>query len=314
MKHLKLSAVAALSAAFFIAAVSCRSESVHDAVEPVLEVDLQGEPVGLEHYRRWSDHIGQSGEPVGEQAFENIAALGFKRVVSVDGAAPNVESARKWGLQYVHVPIGYDGITEQQALEIVKAVQSSDGPVLVHCHHGLHRGPAAAMIARIGCEGLVPIEAVEAMKLSGTSPKYKGLYRDVQNFVAPSAEALAQVSSELPESRAPKGLIASMSYIDRRWDFVLAGKEAKWGPLADHADIDVAHEIGMIENTLRTLVADEEKKAAPDPKFRDMMRECLAASQELEAAVRAQEAAKADGSFARLKNACDACHAEYRNN
>jgi cytochrome c556 len=39
-----------------------------------------------------------------------------------------------------------------------------------------------------------------------------------------------------------------------------------------------------------------------------------AATSELEGAVSSKDGAKADAAYAKLKTACDACHAEYRNN
>lgn len=278
---------------------------------PQLATDATGEPVGLEHFKKWSDELAQGGEPVGERALENLAALGFKTVISVDGAAPPVELAAKWGLRYVHVPIGYDGIEPRAALEIVKAVEVSDGPVYVHCHHGLHRGPAAAAIARIGVEGVDSATAVAGLEASGC--KYEGLFRDVGAFAKPSAAELAAIPADLPSVRVPKGLVQSMSYIDRRWDFVNMGSKAKWGALAEHPDIDVAHEVGMIENSFRTLIGEEPKKAQPDARFLGYLREAQSAASELEAAIRASAAEQADRSFARLKKSCEACHADYRN-
>jgi len=296
-----------------LALFACRSDSGASArAKAELTRNEAGEPVGLEHYRRWSDKIAQGGEPVGEVAFENLAALGIRTVLSVDGAATDVETAHEWGLRYVHIPIGYDGITDEQALEIVKAVEASEGPVYVHCHHGLHRGPAAAGIARIGVDGLDAAQALKDLEASGCSRNYPGLYRDVGKFSKPSAAVLAAVSADLPEVRVPVGVKASMSYIDRRWDFVNAGAKAHWGKLEKHPDVDVAHEAGMIENTLRSLVADHGKHAA-DARFVEMMKAAHTASVELETAIRAHQSEQADAAHKRLKNACDACHEVYRN-
>ena len=77
---------------------------------PTAVLDAAGLPVGLERYRRRSDRIGQGGEPHGEVAFRNLAALGYDTVVSVDGARPDVETAAKYGLRYVHGPLGYEGV------------------------------------------------------------------------------------------------------------------------------------------------------------------------------------------------------------
>src|SRR5262245_48501413 len=63
--------------------------------------------VGLENLICVSERIYSGGQPQGEQAFQSLARLGVKTVVSVDGARPDVDAAHRNGLRYVHVPIGY---------------------------------------------------------------------------------------------------------------------------------------------------------------------------------------------------------------
>src|SRR5262245_48277837 len=87
------------------------------------------------------------GLPEGEAAFQDLAALGIKTIISVDGATPDVATAKKHGLRYVHLPHGYDGISAARAAELAKAVRDLPGPIYIHCHHGKHRSPAAAAVA-----------------------------------------------------------------------------------------------------------------------------------------------------------------------
>src|SRR5262249_22723975 len=114
------------------------------------------DPPGIHNYHRWSEHLGQGGQPDADDGFASLARLGFRTVLSVDGSVPDIAAATRSGLKYVHVPVGYDGINADEQARIIKAVRDSDGPIFVHCHHGLHRGPAAAAIAREGTEGVSP--------------------------------------------------------------------------------------------------------------------------------------------------------------
>ena len=118
---------------------------------------------GIHNYRRWSDHVAQGGQPEGDKAFQALKAEGITTVVTVDGAMPDVEGAERVGLKYVHIPIGYDGISKDEEARIVKAVTESKGPVFVHCHHGLHRGPAAAALARMSLDGISNETAVAGL-------------------------------------------------------------------------------------------------------------------------------------------------------
>src|SRR5438094_677830 len=84
---------------------------------------------------------GGCSSPDGDEGFHSLQQLGIKTIVSVDGARPEVDLARKYGLRYVHLPIGYDAVPREQALRIARAIRDLPGPVYIHCHHGRHRGP-----------------------------------------------------------------------------------------------------------------------------------------------------------------------------
>jgi len=271
-----------------------------------------GTPLGLEHFKVWSPTLAQGAQPEGEVAFANLAALGFRTVISVDGAAPDVEAAERHGLRYVHVPIGYDGIPDRAALEIVKAVETAGGPVYVHCHHGKHRGPAAAAIARIAEGDADNATAVADLESSGCSPSYAGLYRDVGAFVKPSKQELDAIRpADLPSVVRPTGLRDAMVHVDHRWDFLKAARASGWGVPSQYPDIDPAHEAGMVENALRDLLREEEG-GRRRPAFLRFLEDARAAASDLEQALRDGGPDPASA-FDRLKQACDACHAEYRN-
>ena len=56
-------------------------------------------------------------QPEGNATLARLAAQGVKTVVSVQGAKPDVEAARKHGLRYVHLPISYNGVPTNRAVE-----------------------------------------------------------------------------------------------------------------------------------------------------------------------------------------------------
>src|SRR5436189_6043349 len=67
-------------------------------------------------------HVISGGLPDGEDAFRELAALGVKTIISVDGAKPDVPLAEKYGLRYVHLPHGYGGVPDDRVKELAKAV------------------------------------------------------------------------------------------------------------------------------------------------------------------------------------------------
>src|SRR5262245_55603645 len=62
--------------------------------------------------------VMSGGLPAGEAAFAELAELGVKTIISVDGAKPDVMAAERHGLRYVHLPHGYDGISETRIKEL----------------------------------------------------------------------------------------------------------------------------------------------------------------------------------------------------
>ena len=105
-------------------------------------------------------------------------------MISVDGAQPQVELARKYGLRYVHLPHGYDGVSEKRAQELAKAVRDLPSPIYIHCHHGKHRSPAAATVACVGAGLLQRDQGLSVLRTAGTSDHYEGLYDSAEQGTA----------------------------------------------------------------------------------------------------------------------------------
>ncbi|MDJ0521815.1 MAG: cytochrome c [Planctomycetota bacterium] len=284
------------------------------STEPAVEVtyDEHGDPEGIHRHRRWSDRVGQGAQPAGDIAFRNLKALGYTTVLSVDGAIPDVEGAEKHGLRYIHIPIGYDGVPEESALQIAAILEQTEGPVFVHCHHGKHRGPAAAMVLRICEDKISNDQAVHEMEISKTSKNYDGLYRDILAYKAPSAEKLASVKP-LPSKVTPQGVRAGMVDVNLRWDHLKIAKESRWKASDEHPDISPPHEARMLWELYREMGRTDTETQAKGEKYLGILKQGEELAIELEKAIRASDAAEADKLFGALKNNCKMCHDDYRN-
>lgn len=67
--------------------------------------------------------------PESDEAFAALSRLRVKTIISVDGAQPDVASAHRHGLRYVHLPHGYGGISTEVQLRLVKAARTLPGPI-----------------------------------------------------------------------------------------------------------------------------------------------------------------------------------------
>ncbi len=306
-----------LLAAAFAAGGGCGGEPPEvgedpSRVEGVSYIGM-GEPEGLDRYIRWSDRVGQGAQPEGDAAFRNLAALGYKTVLSVDGAIPDVERAEKYGLRYIHVPIGYDGMSREEALKIVKAARVSDGPIFVHCHHGTHRGPAAAMLCRINEDGVSPDEAVGGLRVSGTSPNYPGLWKAVREFERPSSNELGSVSADLPTKVLPKGVLAGMVDMNNRWTNLKHALKADWEVPPKHPDISPPHEARMLWELFREMARNDPESKAHGDVFIEYLKASEREVIALEKALRAGNKAEATKRYKATLQLCTDCHRDYRN-
>lgn len=264
--------------------------------------------VPVERLMKLSERIVSGGEPQGRPAFEFLKEMGIQTIISVDGARPRVELARQFDMQYVHIPFGYDDIPREAALAITRAVRESEGNVYIHCHHGKHRGPAAAAIA-CQVEGSADKQrAIEIMTQAGTSKDYAGLWKAVSQFTVPGG------STKLPELHeiAPvESLAAAMAKLSRNFDNLRLCEQANWKSPAEHPDVTPSQEILLVQEAFHEMIRNPAVEY--DSEFTTMLRESEQQAIELRANLAARDLNRASLSLQHLNDLCSKCHESYRN-
>jgi protein tyrosine phosphatase (PTP) superfamily phosphohydrolase (DUF442 family) len=257
-------------------------------------------PSALENVHEIAPGILSGAVPHGEPAFRELAARGVKTVISVDGAKPNLESAKKHGLRYVHLPIGYDGIPLDRAMELGKALNDLPGPIYLHCHHGKHRGPAAAAVACVVAGKIDNDQAVKAMKSMGTGEQYLGLWASARAAKPADRDALRQLKVDYREIAAVPPLAEAMVALDE----ALENLERR------HPDLSPPHEALRMREILTEILRTDDFKARPAD-FQARMEASREAAAELESRLRG--GGNADAAFEGLRQSCANCHKPYRN-
>ncbi|TWT47980.1 hypothetical protein KOR42_40640 [Thalassoglobus neptunius] len=259
------------------------------------------------------------GLPESDEAFQELADLGVKTIISVNGMTPDIETAGKYGLRYVHLPHGYDGISDQRTKELAKAVRDLEGPIYIHCHHGKHRSPAAASVACVSA-GLIPSElAIPILKLAGTNPGYVGLYDSARRASAFETQLLDQLEVEFKEIQEIPPMAEAMVHLSHANDHVALIAEAGWTSPEDHPDLDPSHEVLLLRELFTELLRTEEVASEPED-FRAWLANSEAAAKELRRELEKWKAAGSDpektAHFAkftqRISASCKACHVKYR--
>ncbi|MCS7469289.1 hypothetical protein NZK35_21780 [Stieleria sp. ICT_E10.1] len=261
------------------------------------------------------------GLPDGEKAFEALQSLGVTTVISVDGMKPDVETAKKYGLRYIHLPHGYDGIPDERVKELAKAVRGFEGKIYIHCHHGKHRSPAAASVACVAA-GLIPkSESLAILQLAGTSHHYRGLYESARVVTPLESALLDELSVDFPESVEVPPMAEAMVAMGHTHHHLKLIAEAGWRSPADHPDLSPAHQALLMREHFTELLRSEDVLKESDL-FRQSLRESEQAAEALEDALRGwaatSPAADAPPPEAVRRHAaaisanCKACHRQFR--
>ncbi len=292
------------------------------AYETALKVTLPPESPeeheGLHNVFRLSPNVISGSEPHGEAALEALRQLGVHTIVSVDGKAPDAEAAAALGLRYVHIPIEYKGLTEEELGAITKTFRELEGPFYVHCYHGKHRGPAAAAVGRMVLDGVSRETAMAEMRqYCGTSAKYEGLYRDIATAHIPTAEETSRLDFDFPARKLPRGLVAVMVEVSRANDNLDLLEQGAFAADPEHPDVDARNESAkLLQSFTAALELNQVRNGAED--FRGWFQAAHDGSQKLSDALeRASQgdpaaAAEASQAWAAVKASCTACHKAYR--
>ena len=258
-------------------------------------------------------NIFSGSSPDNEAGFAEIAKLGVKTILSVDGAKPDVETAKKYGLKYVHLPFGYDGIPTNRVVELVKAAQTLDGPFYVHCHHGKHRGPAAVAVMCEAVAGWSTNRAEQWLKQAGTAAEYPGLYRAAREFKSPSAAELAAVKP-LPEVAPTSSLIETMVTIDERMERLKGAQKTGWKSVPGHPDIRPSHEATLLWEQFRELARSSDAAKRPED-YRAKLADAEKLADEFRALLKQNpiDSVKTEDAFKKAGQSCAACHKSHRN-
>ena len=283
------------------------------AGQSTLEEVAPEESAGVHNVFHLSEQVISGSEPHGDEAFERLAAMGVKTILSVDGKVPDEESAARHGMRYIHVPIHYSGISEDELVRIAKTFREAEGPFFVHCFHGKHRGPAAAAVGRMVLDGATREQALAEMRQwCGTSSKYEGLFRTVASGEMPSTASTVRYAWDFPAAHPLGGFRQAMVEVARHWDNLVALEERDWQTDPKHPDVDARNEAAKLADLFARANGLPEVQSSPED-FRDWMDTSVEEAGRLQQSLEAGEGAKASKALRNVKQTCGSCHAGYRN-
>lgn len=279
---------------------------------PALDATAPVEFPGLHNVVTYTDELVCGGVPEGEAGFKAMYEMGIKTVISVDGALPDLELAKKYGMRYVHLPIGYNGFDDDRAREIARAVRDLPKPIYLHCHHGKHRSAGASGAAAVLLGWMSPEQGLAKLKVSGTAANYTGLYNVVRQASPAQPGELDEASDAFPEQWKPSGMVETMVEIDEVTDKLKLIEKANWQVPATHPDLVPAAEAGRLADHYRLMLEDDSVKAEPQD-FRDRLISDLKRLSEIEEGLLNNlPPAELSARFKLVLQSCKDCHAAHR--
>jgi protein tyrosine phosphatase (PTP) superfamily phosphohydrolase (DUF442 family) len=308
-----------LASLALVAAVSLPPQSASAGDGGGVEPAFQPLPThDLENAYKLTEKLLAGAQPEGDKSFAALRDMGVKTIISVDGAKPDVETAHRYGLRYVHLPIGYDDVSPEEGRAIAKAIDEVEGPVYVHCHHGKHRSAAAVATACVMNGRLKPEQAESVLKTFGTGENYKGLWASaLAARPLPKAE-LDAVKVQYRETVPIPPLAEAMVEIDQTLDRLKLAEKAGWAKPPSHPDVDPPHEALQLMEKLRELGRTDEVRARPEG-FRRMLADGEAGAQALHESLtdwsRRGALVPPQGVVSSMKavtSSCVSCHKSFR--
>jgi len=301
-----------LPASLLLVVLGCSSSTTPTVeTQPQTVPDPHGTP-GLHNVQVLSPQLITGSSPEGDEGFQTLKSLGVRTIITVDGARPDVERARKFDMRYVHLPISYDGVPREQALRIARAIRDLPCPIYLHCHHGKHRAPAAAATARLCLDDRCGVDdAIEGMKRSGTDPHYTGLYASPRELKRPTKEELDRVLAEFPEVSPIPPLAEAMVHLEEHWDRLTAIRAAGWKVPRTQPDLDPPHEALQLREGYHEMSRMIGKKS---DEFQRWLRDAEMEAGTLEKLLRQKEpdTEAIEKSYRTSQQACKQCHLRYR--
>ena len=233
-----------------------------------------------------------------QEHIAELTTLGIKKVISVD-ALPPESSLWSEAIEVRHLPLGYRDLPKPLQLRLARELSIAPVKTYIHCHHGQHRGPAAALAALRALGQLDQAEAEAWLERCGVA--YQGLRQAVQDAQPESPQDI-QSTLPLEEAVATESLSRLMAEIDQVWE------RLKKVPSQDDPNRSTQKEDAA---QLLDLFRLSSEAAGPvDPAYRKQIQEAVRLASTLESELQnGEDAAKLR---AALRTSCRTCHRAFR--
>jgi protein tyrosine/serine phosphatase len=141
---------------------------------------------GIPNFGKVNNSLYRGAQP-DEIGMKGLQSLNIKTIINLrtaKGALKTEESqARACGISYTNVPLaGLGKPSDAEVAKILALIESSPGPVFVHCEHGCDRTGTIIACYRIQHDHWSGRDAMREAKKYGISMWEHGMRRYIENF------------------------------------------------------------------------------------------------------------------------------------
>lgn len=296
-----------------------RSHSTLVKTERSAQDPTDDEIAGLPNLVRVHPDVLSGGQPDKQDGYKSLRRLGVRTIISVDGVRPDVASARQSEINHIHLPHGYDRISSQRQLELAYAFLTAPRPIYVHCHHGVHRSPAAAAVGCIVAGLIHPKDGIDVLERAGTSHNYAGLWTCVRNARPAESRQLTALEIQFSESIDPPAVVQAMGELEQLTERLENQARNHWKTEQASVETSAAHAALLLREQFAELQRLEAIEAEPQA-FRDQLTESLRQADLLVTLLNSAQSQSADAAgqhdpamvLQSIRQSCRDCHRQFR--
>jgi len=154
-----------------------------DAAEPRLRPANWATPVISESLNNWYqvDPLVYRSEQPDLKAMAEIEAFGIKRILNLRELHDDDDEIKGTSLKSFHVPIKTTAINDDDVVQALRIIKSSDEPILVHCWHGADRTGTVIAMYRIIYQGWSKDAAIDELVNGGYN--YHEMFDNIITYI-----------------------------------------------------------------------------------------------------------------------------------
>lgn len=136
--------------------------------------------VGADNMYKVSDRLYRSAQP-DALGMKNIEELGIKTVISLRSGQKDIELAKRTNLKLIHVSMRAWNPQYNDAVTVMRLLNESTAPILIHCYHGADRTGMMVALYRMVYEDWNREDALDEMLNGGYG--YHSMWKDIVTFI-----------------------------------------------------------------------------------------------------------------------------------